>query len=240
MPAYYLRLKYMGTGYQGYQTQPGGITTVQGEVEKTLSRIHKHRVTFNGCGRTDAGVHASQYYGHLDLPDGLPPNYLFILNKQLRKGISVQEVIPVHDKAHARFDAVERTYDFFFHGRRDAQLESCSSLLDLTGFAPALSARALTTLVGNHDFRAFCKSPDQHNTTDCRMASITLFQNSDGTQFRIRFVANRFLRGMIRILMRDIIDVGLGKKSSVEIGEYLTSGTRPHIIKLAPPPKACF
>lgn len=232
---YFLRLAYDGTNYRGYQWQPDGIVTVQSAIEDTLSKVHRRKIGFNGCGRTDAGVHATQYYGQLRLEKEPPDNYLFILNKQLPKGISAHDIFPVHDKAHARFDATERTYDYFFHGRREAMLERFSSLLPLPGFAPALSAQMLQQLVGEHDFRAFCKSPDQHNTTICRMQEVRLFVDESGRHYRLRFVANRFLRGMIRILAKDIIDVGIGKKSAEGIGQCLDVGSRPKIIQLAPP-----
>ena len=103
MPDYFLRISYDGHDYRGYQWQPGGVVTVQGEIEETLARVHGTRVGFHGCGRTDSGVHASQYYGHFNV-DQLPENYLFILNKQLPAQITANEVVPVHDKAHARFD----------------------------------------------------------------------------------------------------------------------------------------
>lgn len=232
---YFLRLAYDGTNYHGYQWQPGGIVTVQSAIEDTLAKIHRRKVGFNGCGRTDAGVHATQYYGQFRLEGDLPQNYLFILNKQLPKGISAHEVFAVHEKAHARFDAYERTYDFYFHGQRNALLERFSSLLSLPDFAPGDSAQIVKKLIGTHDFRAFCKSPDQHNTTVCTVSEIKLFVHESDARYRLRFVANRFLRGMIRILANDIIEVGTGRQAPERLPTSLETGERPAIIKLAPP-----
>ncbi|NJC27047.1 tRNA pseudouridine(38-40) synthase TruA [Neolewinella antarctica] len=236
MPDYFLRIAYDGTNYRGYQWQPGGVPTVQAAIEKTLSQIHKTPVRFNGCGRTDAGVHATQYYGHFNLETAPPDNYLFILNKQLPRGISVHDYFAVQENAHARYDAFERTYDYIFHGTRNALLERYSSLLPLTNFAPATTQQILNQLVGEHDFYAFCKSPDQHNTTRCTITEARLYANENGTTYRIRFVANRFLRGMIRILAREVIDVGLGLQTTQEVLEKLETGERDGVIKQAPAP----
>ncbi|OAV43575.1 tRNA pseudouridine(38-40) synthase TruA [Lewinella sp. 4G2] len=236
MPNHYLQLSYDGTNYQGYQWQPGGLITVQSAIEDTLSRIHRAKVTFNGCGRTDAGVHATQYYGHFRTEGALPDRYLFILNKQLPKGIAAHDCFPVPEKAHARFDATERTYDYFFHAWPDAFLERFSSLHDLPNFAPALSAQLLPHLVGEHDFYAFCKTPEKHNTTVCRVTNIQLFTDeATGTRYRLRFVANRFLRGMIRILASDIIAVGTGQTTTAELLDWLKTGEREERFKRAPP-----
>ena len=234
MPDYFLKIAYDGHDYRGFQWQPGGVVTVQAAIEETLGRVHKAEVGFHGCGRTDAGVHASQYYGHVNLPE-LPDDYLFILNKQLPAGVSAHQCIPVHAKAHARFDATERTYDFFFHSKPDAFLQRFSSLLPLPNFAPARCAQLIQHLVGEHDFRAFCKTPDRHNTTVCTVKDIRMYADPSGERYRFRFVANRFLRGMIRLLAHDLIRVGLGVHEPAGIRRALSTGKRQDGFRLAPP-----
>ena len=232
---YFLSLTYDGTAYRGWQRQPGGVVTVQQSLEETLSEIHGREVILGGCGRTDAGVHASQYYAYLRTEKALNDNYVFIVNKRLPEGIALREVIPVSDKAQARYDATERTYDYYFHGQPDAFLDRYSSLLDLTSFVPAVSAQTLPLLLQYTDFRAFCKTPDRHNTTLIHFREATLFRNPAGDRYRLRFVANRFLRGMIRLLVNDLLMVGKGQLSATDFERMLQTGERKPHFRLAPP-----
>jgi len=232
---YFLRIAYDGTAYRGWQRQPGDLPTVQQTIEDLLSRVHHRTVTVGGCGRTDAGVHATQYYLHLRTEEPLPANYHYFINKQLPTDIALLEVLPVSDKAHARYDATESTYDYFFHARPDAFLDRASALLPLTSFAPALSAQILPLLLQHDRYRAFCKTPDRHNTTIVRFAEATLFRNAAGDRFRLRFRANRFLRGMIRLLVNDLLMVGNSQLAPADFKTMLETGERKPHFRLAPP-----
>ncbi|MEO0734038.1 MAG: tRNA pseudouridine(38-40) synthase TruA [Bacteroidota bacterium] len=230
---YFLRIAYDGTAYRGWQRQADNLPTVQQTIEELLSRVHHREVTVGGCGRTDAGVHASQYYLHLQTEEPLPANYQFFVNKQLPGDIRLLEIIPVTDKAQARYDATERTYDYFFHAHPDAFLDRFSSRLDLTDFAPADSAQMLPALLQHTDFRAFCKTPDRHNTTLVHFTEASLWHNAG--RFRFRFRANRFLRGMIRLLVQDLIHLGRKEIAPESFREMLETRERPPHFQLAPP-----
>lgn len=232
---YFLRIAYDGTNYRGWQRQPGNLPTIQQAIEDLLSKIHHREITVGGCGRTDAGVHASQYYLHLRVEAALPKEYQFFVNKQLPAGIALLEVIPVSDRAQARYDATERTYDYFLHDYPDAYLERFSSRVDLTNFAPATAAKALPLLQQYTDFRACCKTPDRHNTTIVHFRQATIYRNTSDNRYRIRFVANRFLRGMIRLLVNDLLLIGTGQLSLTDFETMLASGERKPHFRLAPP-----
>jgi tRNA pseudouridine38-40 synthase len=231
---YFLQLSYDGTAYRGWQRQPGGVITVQESLEDTLSEIHGREIILGGCGRTDAGVHATQFYAYLRTEKAIPPNYTFIVNKRLPAGIALHEAIPVPANAQARYDATGRTYDYFFHAAPDALLDRYSGLYDLSGFDPARVVAALDILLTHEDFRAFCKAPDRHNTTIVNFREATLYRNAAGDRYRLRFAANRFLRGMIRLLVDTLVRVGRGEISPEAFAAALHSGERlPHFY-LAP------
>ncbi len=232
---YFLRIAYDGTDFRGWQRQPGGVVTVQQSIEDLLSRIHQREVTVGGCGRTDAGVHATQYYLHLRVPEALPENYHFFVNKQLPAGISLLEIIPVSDRAQARYDATERTYDYFFHAAPDAFLDRFSGCYELRHFAADRVVRALPLLLAYNDFHAFCKTPDRHNTTIVHFTEASLYRNPAGDRYRLRFVANRFLRGMIRLLVNDLLLLGNGALTHEDFREMLVSGQRKPHFRLAHP-----
>lgn len=232
---HFLRIAYDGTNFRGWQRQPNELTTVQQGLEALLSRVHRRQVSLGGCGRTDAGVHATQFYAYLRTEDPLPDNYLFIVNKQLPAGIRILGVHPVPDNAQARYDATERTYDYFLHTYPDPFLDSYSSRLDLPDFAPAAAAELLTELPDHQQYRAFCKTPDRHNTTIVHFREAAFFRSPDGSRYRIRFTANRFLRGMIRLLVNDLLLVGQGKLTAAGFRKMLVTGERAPHFRLAPP-----
>lgn len=238
---HFLRIAYDGTHYRGWQRQPGDLPTIQQTLEDLLSKIHNKEVAVGGCGRTDAGVHATQFYAYHRTEEPLPANYRFFVNKQLPAGIRLLEIYPVSDKAQTRYDATERTYDYFFHTYPDAFVERGSSRVHLTDFAPrnatgpTAMASVLPLLLKYTDYRAFCKTPDRHNTTIVYFKQATLYRNAAGNRFRIRFVANRFLRGMIRLLVNDLLLVGQGKVSVEQFTAMLETGERTPHFRLAPP-----
>ncbi|TXF89501.1 tRNA pseudouridine synthase A [Neolewinella aurantiaca] len=235
MHHYFLSLAYDGTDYRGWQRQPGGVITVQQTLEEVLSKVHRREVILGGCGRTDAGVHATQFYAYLRTDQPLPEHYTFIVNKRLPAGISLYAALPVPDNAQARFDATERTYDYFLHSKPDAWLDRASGLFDLSEFDPGRVVRALPLLLEHEDFRAFCKAPDRHNTTIVHFREATIFRNAAGDRFRLRFVANRFLRGMIRLLVDNLMRIGKGEISVEDFARALRTGERLERFHLAPP-----
>lgn len=232
---HFLHLAYDGTDYRGWQRQPGGVRTVQQSLEETLGKIHRREVILGGCGRTDAGVHATQFYAYLRTERPLVDDYTFIVNKRLPAGITLHEAIPVPPNAQARYDATERTYDYFFHAAPDPWLQRTSSLLDLSGFRAERLAEALPLLLAYDDFHALCKAPDRHNTTIVHFRQATLYRNATGGRYRLRFVANRFLRGMIRLLVETLVRVGKGQLMVEDFAQALRSGERLPHFRLAPP-----
>ncbi|NUO01351.1 MAG: tRNA pseudouridine(38-40) synthase TruA, partial [Saprospiraceae bacterium] len=93
-----------------------------------MQKVVKAEVTVNGCGRTDAQVHASQYVFHADLEEGQHEDLVYHLNRTLPDDIAIFAILPVHHNAHARYDAIQRTYDYFIHTSKDPFLKGNSAL----------------------------------------------------------------------------------------------------------------
>lgn len=178
-----------------------------------------------GCGRTDAGVHASDYYLHFDVEQPLRDRWLYIMNRNLPDDIVLYRVWEVASNAHVRYDATERTYDYHLHCHPDPFLAPVSALYDISDYDFPAMREVLALITGHHDFRAFCLTPDRHNTTTCDLREASLNEDVPG-RYRIRFVADRFLRGMIRILVFQLLRVGQGSASPHEIAAALRSGER--------------
>jgi tRNA pseudouridine38-40 synthase len=235
MKRYFLHLAYKGFNYRGWQQQPGGVRTVQATVERCLSKVLHEKISVMGCGRTDAQVHASQYVLHFDTSAVLPERFRFILNKTLPHDISVFDVIPVHHRAHARFDAKLRQYDYLFHTEKQAFISQLSALYDPQTFNLPAMREGAEALLKYRDFRAYCLKPDKHHSTICRLQYCRVFANEKGTRFRFQIAANRFLRGMVRIISHRLMELGRGRIDLAEFERPLRDGRPPRPLRSAHP-----
>ncbi len=167
---YFIHLGFDGSNYRGWQRQKDPRNTVQEVVEQTLSRLFKKEVSTYGCGRTDAGVHASQYVMQINLEKAPEFDLKFRLNKNLPNDIAVFEIIEVNENQHCRNDAIARTYDYFIHWNKDPVLIRYSSLYeDLTlDFDRMRAAAAL--ILGTEDLKRVCKQPESYNNTLCQIS----------------------------------------------------------------------
>lgn len=230
---YFFHIGYKGTEYRGWQRQ-NNVTSVQEVLEDKLSNLLKEKVICIGCGRTDAGVHSSQYFFHINTDKIWTDNLLFPLNKILPYDISVYNVFEVDPSNHAQTSAKERTYNYFIHTKKNPFLNEISSLYSIKPDVTKM-AQAASLLLKYTDFRSICKSPDSHNHTRCTIYSIQFFTDASKTNFRLQITANRFLRGMIRILVHELIEVGTGKKSIDQFEEMIQNKIPSQFLNLAYP-----
>lgn len=221
---YFLKLTYNGANYCGWQEQPHA-PSVQGTVESVLQRLFGFPIKLVGCGRTDAGVHASCYFAHVDLVLPFSEEQLvYKLNKMLPNDIAVDTVILVPDDAHARFDATERSYNYFIHQNKNPFITEFSWYYPHKLDIDAMNSAA-RLLVGKKDFTSFSKLHTDVKTNICDLtyASCKL-TNEGGLVFEI--TANRFLRNMVRAVVGTLIDVGKGKLSPEDILIVLAAKNR--------------
>lgn len=226
-----MHIGYKGTEYFGWQRQPNKLS-VQEVLEDSLSRIFKQNISIIGCGRTDSGVHASQYFFHMDINKPWDFDLFFRLNRILPNHIALFDIIPMQGQPHARFDANQRVYDFFIHTYKDPFLSESSSLYLRKSFDLQEMKKAVNLLPRYNDYRAFCKSPDKNEHTICHVSSSSLFINSREDRLRFRISSNRFLSRMIRILARKLIEIGDGSLSVDEFESHLISKKIP--LKILP------
>ncbi len=231
---YFVHIAYKGTRYFGWQNQPDKIS-VQEVLETSLSKILKYPVTIYGCGRTDSGVHASQFFFHIDIEQEWDFDLFFRWNRILPDDIAIFDIIPVAGQPHARFDAVLRTYDYFIHTFKDPFLSESSALYLLPDLNLAEMKKAVALLPKYTDYRAYCKSPDKNEHNICKVSSASLFTNDSVNRIRFQISSNRFLGRMIRILMRKLIEIGSGELSVDEFESHLISKQTPALILPAHP-----
>lgn len=224
---YFLHLAYDGSQYHGWQHQPNTIT-VQRELDRCLSQVLRQPVYSLGSGRTDSGVHASHQVAHFDaeLPDTLDlDTLLYRLNRALPRDIRAQAVHPVPNQAHARYDAKHRTYEYHVRLVPDPFSPNFSLYLDRAPDVAAMN-RAAAMLLGTHDFTSFSKVKGSEKHYMCTCVEAGWHEVPGGLVFRIR--ANRFVRGMVRLVVGTLLTVGRGKMTPEEFGQVFTSLNRVH------------
>lgn len=208
MSRHFIHLAYNGTAYCGWQTQPD-LPTVQLTLEQTLSTLLRQPIAVVGCGRTDTGVHASDFYAHFDADAGFDrENVVFKLNNMLPTDIAIFDIFPVADNAHARFDATARTYQYHVSDRR---LPFSQGLYTRIWFQPDIDLmnRAAEVLMEYDDFTSFAKLHTQVKTNICHLTKARWDEVGEEWVFTIR--SNRFLRNMVRSVTGTLLDVGRGK-----------------------------
>ena len=223
MGRYFIHLAYNGANYNGWQTQPG-LPTVQETLEKALSTLLRQPIAVVGCGRTDTGVHASDFYAHFDLKDFKDPKELtFKLNSFLPPDIAIFAIFPVADNAHARFDATARTYQYQVSDRRlpFRQGQYCRIY-----FKPDIERmnEAAQVLMEYEDFTSFAKLHTQVKTNICHLTEARWDRVGEEWIFTIR--SNRFLRNMVRSVTGTLLDVGRGKLSIEGLREIIEKKDR--------------
>jgi len=213
-------MAYQGHKYHGWQRQTNHVS-VQSTLESMLSEVLKHPVQVVGCGRTDAGVHASQYFAHFDTDVVWDYDLHFRLNKRLPDDIAIFDIIPVEPNKHVRYDATSRSYEYFAHLYKDPHLDGKSGLYPYKNLNLRNMQTAMNLLTQYNDFRTFCRRPEKMNTTICQLTEANLYTDETQTRLRFRISGNRFLTGMIRLLVGELLHVGLGKCSLIEFERYL-------------------
>ena len=203
---------------------------MQEVLEKALSKLLKTPVAIFGCGRTDARVHACQFFFHADIEKEWDFDLFFRLNKILPDDIAVFGIIPMRGQPHARFDAIQRTYDYFIHFYKDPFLSEFSSLYPYRDLDLDKMKAAVALLPLYNDYRAFCKCPDRIDHTLCYVTSASLFVDASGDKLRFHITANRFLSKMIRIIVGRLLEIGRGEMSVDEFEYYLANKQTPKII----------
>ena len=227
---YFIEIAYRGTAYHGWQIQ-NNATSVQEILNKALATILRQNIETVGCGRTDTGVHATQLFAHFDLtlPTGDSPlaadnsQLVIRLNSILPYDIAVKRLFEVQPTAHARFDAVMRSYEYHVHFKKDPFRQDLSWMLR---DRPDMSLMNLGAeiLMEYRDFSCFSKSNTQTFTNNCLITSAVWKLTGDSMVFYIS--ADRFLRNMVRAIVGTLILVGKGERQPEDIRQIIESKNR--------------
>lgn len=220
---YFIELSYNGKAYHGWQYQPNAIS-VQEVLEDALSKLLKDKVAIVGAGRTDAGVHAQQMFAHFDAEVSLPfSDLVYKLNAFLPKDIAVHEIYKMKGEAHARFDAVSRSYIYRIALKKDVFNNDYSYYFKLPLALDTMN-EACKILFEYNNFKCFSKSNTDVKTYNCKIMHAAWSLDENELVFSIK--ADRFLRNMVRAIVGTMIAIGLGKISLEQFHKIIKSGDR--------------
>ncbi|MEY4935518.1 MAG: hypothetical protein RIS64_1877 [Bacteroidota bacterium] len=206
---YFIDLAYNGTLFSGWQRQPNA-TSVQATLETAFATLLRHEIEITGCGRTDAGVHASHYTAHFDFNAEFPANFLNRLNKFLCNTIVIKRIYEVAPDAHARFGAVRRAYQYHItFVKNPFSIETQWFYPDINRLNIEKMQEAASLLCKYNAFFPFCKTHSDSMTMNCHLFRSEWVFESESAIFHIS--ANRFLRGMVRLIVGMCVNVGTGQ-----------------------------
>jgi tRNA pseudouridine38-40 synthase len=220
---YFIQFSYFGKAYHGWQNQPNAIT-VQEVLEGALSTLLRQKMEVVGAGRTDTGVHAKQMFAHFDFDAELDKDELvFRLNSFLPEDIAVQHIFKMVPDAHARFHAVERSYEYWVVREKSPFYSDFAHYVHQPLNLEAMN-QAASLLLEHKDFECFSKSNTDVKTYICDVRKAIWEIRDDKWVFTIS--ADRFLRNMVRAVVGTLLDVGMGKIKPEDIHNIIESKDR--------------
>jgi tRNA pseudouridine38-40 synthase len=229
-----ITVEYDGTGYQGWQRQPNGIS-IQEILENKLALITNGAVRLFGSGRTDAGVHAGGQVANFKTETTIEcRNLLRGINSLLPNDIAVSDVIDVEDDFHARYSAKSKVYSYnIYNSSVRSPLYRNYSWHIFEKLNVESMKKAALYLPGTRDFSSFCAAGSDAKTYTRTVLDCSIVEETPMIIFTIE--ADGFLRYMVRNIIGTLVDVGKGRKTPEEFMEVMDSKDRTNAGITAPP-----
>ena len=230
-----LTIEYDGSEFSGWQRQPER-RTVQGELERVLSKVCGVPIQINGTSRTDAGVHALGQRASFKLKSGIPTDKVKLAANNILAGgknlasqvgdVRILQVEEMPEDFHARFDSKGKKYRYVIYNGEDQNIfrrKYCYQVqknLDVEAMQ-----NAAKHIVGTHDFASFQSAGGQERETTVRTVfSLDVFRN--GQDVVIEIAGDGFLYNMVRIITGTLVEVGLGKRKADDLVSIIESTDR--------------
>jgi tRNA pseudouridine38-40 synthase len=224
MNRYFIKLSYNGTRYHGWQIQENAHS-VQAEINDKLSLLLNEKVNVVGCGRTDTGVHAKEFFAHFDIKNIIDDqmDLCFKLDRFLPLDIAVHELFEVPNAIHARYSAKSRLYRYYINRMKDPFVQGQSYFYH--GPLDIKKMNEATGFLFDHtDFTSFSKLHNQTNHNHCKIMQAGWEEL--GTKLVFTIKADRFLRNMVRAIVGTLMEIGKGKLEPAEIKRIIEAKDR--------------
>ena len=224
MQRYFIKLSYNGANYHGWQMQENAHT-VQAEITDKLSLLLEEKIHIVGCGRTDTGVHAHEFYAHFEVDDlkiSLK-DIFYKLNSFLPSDIVIHDIYRVPGDLHSRFSATSRTYKYYISIIKDPFNEKTRYYFNGSLDINAMN-QACANLYEHTDFTSFSKLHTQTATNNC-IIQLAKFERIEN-ELIFTITADRFLRNMVRAIVGTLFEIGKGKMKAEEINRIIKAKDR--------------
>lgn len=234
---YALLVSYDGTNYGGWQIQ-NNAPTIQAELQAAANDLFGVATAVTASGRTDSGVHAAGQVCHLDATTAIPPQKIAVaLNTRLPADISVLASAAAPEGFHSNRSAKKKTYCYRMY------FSPCAHpMLNRYAVWAGASANidkmreACGFYVGEHDFKAYCKSGSSAKTTVRTVFSAVVKQicSPNLTVAELYITGNGFLYNMVRTLAGTVLSYSRGETGKEQVINSLVSGNRDSVGKTMP------
>lgn len=215
-----LTVAYDGTAYHGWQVQNNGIT-IESELNRCLSELFQEPIAVIGASRTDAGVHALGNVAVFDTCARIPAAKIaYALNQRLPEDIRIQRSEEVEPDWHPRHCESRKTYEYrIYRGEFPVPTKRLYAHFTYRPLNVERMQRAAAYLMGEHDFKSFCQTGAQVESTVRRIYELDV--REEGADVVLRVCGNGFLYNMVRIIAGTLMEVGQGRREPEEILEIL-------------------
>ena len=232
MKRYFIRLAYDGTNFCGWQNQKEQ-DSVQGNIEAALTTLFRSPQKIVGCGRTDTGVHADDFYAHWDFDGEMDENMTIKLNSILHRSIVIKEIFQIPSEFNSRYCAAKRTYHYFIHTQKNPFRRLYSYEYLHHSLRLDLMHTAASELMSYNEFLPLIKLDKEHQKTKCTLFSSKI-EELEPYYYRYEISANRFLHNMVRRIVGTLILIGREKLTFEEFKTSMQNQTPMRLIGLAP------
>ncbi len=218
-----IELAYDGTHYFGWQIQPNQIS-IQQTIQDKLKQLTGQDIELVGCGRTDTGVHASQYFAHCDIDEILVDKInVYNLNAILPHDISILNIVKTSKEFHSRFSALHRKYIYRIHNFKDPFNRNYSFFYSLLNVNHLPKLNEVAQMINNmNSFESFVKSNSGLDNYQCQITQ-SEWKLINEHQFEYHIAANRFVRGMVRLCVGASLSYAIEKINIEEITNAILS-----------------
>ncbi len=219
------KIAYKGTNYHGFQRQNNAVA-IQNVIEEKLSRILNFETVINGCSRTDAGVHANEYFISFNTESRIPcRKLLYGVNCLLPDDIAFWEIEDAPPDFHARYSCKAKEYCYLIWNSREKNPFYTDLALHYPFFLdiPQME-KAAKHFIGTHDFSSFCQSGSLKEDNTRTIEYFDIIKNENFVKFIVK--GDGFLYNMVRIMAGTLISVSEKKFSPDDIPVILEKKDR--------------
>lgn len=220
-----LKVAYDGTGYHGWQLQKNAVT-IESELNRCLSELFGEEIQVTGASRTDAGVHALENIAVFDTTSPMPAGKIsYALNQRLPEDIRIQKSEETACDWHPRRCKSRKTYEYrIYRAQFPMPVKRLYALFTYYKLDVNHMKKAAAYLEGEHDFKSFCQTKTQVESTVRTLYSVQV--EEQGQDLVIRVCGNGFLYNMVRIIVGTLLEVGQGRRTPESIAEILAAKDR--------------